>query len=77
MTMLISQVDPRLARTADPNVSSAGNASLSVDQVPLHHIHISRTMLTQEAEDTYNKLCMYIYKGGPQASPFSPSLMSR
>eukprot|EP01031_Cornospumella_fuschlensis_P030618 gene30618-36994_t len=72
---LSRKVDPRLARTAD--AASSSSSSQGVEQIPLHHAHISRTLLTQEAEDTFNKLCMYVYKGGPQASLFSPSLMSR
>eukprot|EP01031_Cornospumella_fuschlensis_P036384 gene36384-44136_t len=71
---LSRKVDPRLARTAD--AASSSSSSQGVEQIPLHHAHISRTLLTQEAEDTFNKLCMYVYKGGPQASLFSPSLMS-
>ena len=63
--------DPRQRRVAVNK-----EATLSSDNVPLHHAFINRNELEQEAEDTFKKMLLWATRGGPQGFPFTPAQMS-
>jgi hypothetical protein len=63
--------DPRQRRVAVNK-----EATLSSDNVPLHHAFINRNELEQEAEDIFKKMLLWATRGGPQGFPFTPGQMS-
>eukprot|EP00981_Chlorochromonas_danica_P015274 scaffold11522_cov239-Ochromonas_danica.AAC.1 len=75
--------DPRLARVSSSSSSSAagnttdGSIRVGADEIPLHHPFINKNEIQREAEDYFAKALLWMGKQGPQAFPFSPSLLGR
>ena len=61
-------MDPRLTRTTRRSTAS---------DIPLHHAFASPKQLEQDAEVLFNKMLIWLSKGGPLGYGFSPSLQAQ
>ena len=63
-----ASMDPRVART-----TRRANAF----DIPLHHPFLSPKLLEQDAEVLFNKMLIWLNKGGPQGHAFPPNLQAQ
>ena len=67
---------PPPAVSMDPRVARTVRRANAVD-IPLHHPFVSSKQLEQDAEVLFNKLLIWLNKGGPQGYAFPPNLQAQ